>query len=47
VQELPFADGSMDFGYSLGVLHRVPSIAEALRACTRKLKPGAPFLVYL
>ncbi len=47
VAELPFADGSMDFGYSLGVLHHVPDTAGAIRACVSKLKPGAPFLIYL
>jgi ubiquinone/menaquinone biosynthesis C-methylase UbiE len=45
--EMPFADGSMDFGYSLGVLHHVPDTSAALRACVRKLKPAAPLLVYL
>lgn len=44
---LPFADGSMDFGYSLGVLHHLPDPAAGLAACVRKLKPGAPLLVYL
>jgi SAM-dependent methyltransferase len=47
VVEMPFDDESMDFGYSLGVLHHVPDTLEGLRACVRKLKPGAPFLVYL
>jgi SAM-dependent methyltransferase len=42
-----FEDGSCDFGYSLGVLHHVPDTEYATRACVRKLKPGAPFLVYL
>jgi hypothetical protein len=37
----------MDFGYSIGVLHHVPDTAAGLRACIAKLKPGAPFLVYL
>ena len=44
---IPLADDSMDFGYSLGVLHHVPDTARALRDCVRKLKPGAPFLLYL
>jgi SAM-dependent methyltransferase len=44
---IPLADGSQDFGYSLGVLHHVPDTARALADCVRKLKPGAPFLVYL
>lgn len=41
------ADGSQDFGYSLGVLHHIPDTPAALAACTRLLKPGAPFLLYL
>jgi len=47
VDQLPFEDGSMDFGYSLGVLHHVPDTAGGIRDCVRALKPGAPFLVYL
>ena len=47
VDSIPLADGSQDFGYSLGVLHHVPDTAKALEACVRKLKPGAPFLLYL
>ena len=47
VDTLPFADGSMDFGYSLGVLHHVPDTAAALRSAVRPLRPGAPLLVYL
>src|SRR5919202_6210267 len=47
VDALPFADASMDFGYSLGVLHHVPDTAGALRSAVRALKPGAPLLVYL
>jgi len=38
---------SQDFGYSLGVLHHIPDTKAALEACTRLLKPGAPFLLYL
>ena len=44
---LPVSDGSMDFGYSLGVLHHVPDTAAAIKECTDKLKPGAPFLLYI
>ncbi|MEN8236549.1 MAG: methyltransferase domain-containing protein [Pseudomonadota bacterium] len=47
VDQLPFADNSMDFGYSLGVLHHIPDTQAALQSCIDKLKPGAPFLVYL
>lgn len=44
---IPLQDGSMDFGYSLGVLHHIPDTNQALVNCVRKLKPGAPFLLYL
>jgi hypothetical protein len=37
----------MDFGYSLGVLHHIPDTGAALAVCVSKLKPGAPFLLYL
>lgn len=47
VDALPFPDGTMDFAYSLGVLHHVPDTLAALRSCAAVLKPGAPFLVYL
>ena len=40
-------NSSQDFGYSLGVLHHIPDTLEALRSCSSKLKPGAPFLLYL
>ncbi|THB64320.1 MAG: class I SAM-dependent methyltransferase [Desulfovibrio sp.] len=38
---------SMDFGYSLGVLHHIPDTQAGIQACVDMLKPGAPFLVYL
>jgi len=44
---IPLPDGSMDFGFSLGVLHHLPRPQDGLVACVRKLKPGAPFLLYL
>ena len=47
IDALPFEDESMDFGYSLGVLHHMPDPERGLRRCVEKLKPGAPFLVYL
>jgi ubiquinone/menaquinone biosynthesis C-methylase UbiE len=47
VDSLPLKDASMDFGCSLGVLHHVPDTAAGIEACVRKLKPGAPFLLYL
>ena len=47
VAEMPIADDSMDFGYSLGVLHHIPNPIEGIKQCTGKLKEGAPFLIYL
>lgn len=47
VAEIPISDGTMDFGYSLGVLHHIPNPIEGIRECTKKLKKGAPFLIYL
>lgn len=47
VDEIPLPDTSQDFGYSLGVLHHIPDTEAAMASCTRKLKVGAPFLVYL
>jgi len=47
VDENSLADGSQDFGYSLGVLHHIPDTSLALQACAKKLKSGAPFLLYL
>lgn len=38
---------SMDFGYSLGVLHHVPDTQQGINECVDFLKPGAPFLIYL
>src|SRR4051812_35038940 len=45
--DLPFESRSMDFGYSLGVLHHLPDTQSALTECARVLKPRAPFLLYL
>lgn len=47
VGAVPIGDATMDFGYSLGVLHHVPDTAAAIRECARKLKPGAPLLLYI
>jgi SAM-dependent methyltransferase len=47
VDHIPLADGSQDFGYSMGVLHHIPDTEAALARCTAKLKKGAPFLLYL
>lgn len=47
VESIPLQDKSQDFGYSLGVLHHVPDTVGGLRSCVEKLRPGAPFLLYL
>jgi glycosyltransferase involved in cell wall biosynthesis/SAM-dependent methyltransferase len=47
VDALPFEPSSLDFGYSLGVLHHVPDTAAGIRACVEPLKEGAPLLLYL
>ena len=47
VDDIPLEDESMDFGYSIGVLHHIPDTQEGINSCVRKLKVGAPFLLYL
>lgn len=47
VDSIPLSDNSADFGYSLGVLHHVPDTAAGIIACVRKLKRGAPLLLYI
>ena len=47
VEAIPLADESADFGYSLGVLHHIPNTQQGIERCAAKLKPGAPFLLYL
>jgi len=47
VGELPFGESTLDFAYSLGVLHHVPDTTQAMRNVVRALKPGAPMLLYL
>jgi SAM-dependent methyltransferase len=47
LEETPVADNSLDFAYCIGVLHYIPDPRLALAAIARKLKPGAPLLVYV
>ncbi|PCI29375.1 MAG: SAM-dependent methyltransferase [SAR324 cluster bacterium] len=47
VDAIPLEDNSMDFGYSLGVLHHMPNTSAGIQSCVSKLKPGAPFLIYI
>lgn len=46
-ESIPLAEGSADFGYALGVLHHIPDPLRALRVLVRRLKPGAPLLLYM
>jgi len=47
IDNLPFADNSFDFVFSLGVLHHIPDTQNAMSKCVHKVKPGGFFLVYL
>jgi ubiquinone/menaquinone biosynthesis C-methylase UbiE len=47
VAAIPLPPKSLDFAFSLGVLHHVPDTEAAIAAIAGKLKPNAPFLVYL
>jgi ubiquinone/menaquinone biosynthesis C-methylase UbiE len=47
VGDIPLARRSLDFAFSLGVLHHVPDTQGAIDAIAEKLKSGAPFLIYL
>jgi len=47
VDAIPLTDSSVDFGYSLGVLHHIPDTQRGIIQCVRKLKAGAPLLIYL
>jgi len=46
-QQLPVLDSSCDLIYSLGVLHHIPDTYAGIQDCIKKLKPGAPLLLYL
>jgi SAM-dependent methyltransferase len=47
VDAISLPPGSMDFCYTIGVLHHVPDTLEGIKACVALLKPGAPLLIYL
>ena len=47
VAAIPLPSKSLDFAFSLGVLHHVPDTEAAIAAIADKLKTNAPFLVYL
>lgn len=44
---IPFADGSFDLVFSLGVLHHIPDTLKAMQNAAGKLKKNGFFLVYL
>jgi SAM-dependent methyltransferase len=47
VFQLPFAPGSFDFIYSIGVLHHTPNCEEAVKTLPKLLKPGGRLAVWL
>jgi SAM-dependent methyltransferase len=47
VDAIPLEDASLDFAFSLGVLHHVPDTVAGIRSVAAKLKAGAAFLIYL
>ncbi len=47
VSAIPLPARSLDFAFSLGVLHHVLDTQAAIAAIAEKLKPGAPLLIYL
>ena len=47
VDQIPFADDSFDFVFSLGVLHHTPDAEDALISLTKKLKHNGYLLLYL
>jgi 2-polyprenyl-3-methyl-5-hydroxy-6-metoxy-1,4-benzoquinol methylase len=47
VFSLPFAPGSFDYIYSIGVLHHTPSCEQAVKALPPYLKPGGKLAVWL
>jgi ubiquinone/menaquinone biosynthesis C-methylase UbiE len=44
---MPIPDESLDFAYSLGVLHHIPDTQQGIRSIAQKLKPGGIFLGYI
>jgi SAM-dependent methyltransferase len=45
--QLPFADGTFDLVYSLGVLHHTPDPRSAFRALPRLVRPGGTLAVWV
>tara|TARA_X000000950_G_scaffold136419_1_gene169596 strand:- start:1352 stop:2182 length:831 start_codon:yes stop_codon:yes gene_type:complete len=47
IDNIPLNDNSIDFGFCLGVLHHLPDTENGMLNCVKKLKKGAPFLIYI
>ena len=47
VDNVEIDEQSQDFGFCLGVLHHVPDTLGGIKSCSKLLKKGAPFLIYL
>ena len=47
IMNLPFADGTFDVIYSIGVLHHTPSTKRAFLSLTRLLKPGGRIAIWV
>ena len=47
IENANIEDNSIDFAYSIGVLHHVPDTGKTIKTISNKLKKGAPFLLYL
>ncbi len=43
----PFADQSLDFVYSIGVLHHLPDPEAGFSSLAKRLKPGAPIFIWV
>jgi len=47
LDEMPFSGNSLDFAYSLGVLHHIPDTARGIQSVSEKIRPGGIFLAYI
>jgi len=47
LNEVDITPESLDFCFSIGVLHHLPNPRSALKKCVELIKPGAPILIYL
>lgn len=47
LERIDVADQSLDFAYSIGVLHCLPDAKLAIKDIAKKLKPGGVILLYL